>query len=148
LPGQREASVHLSEFPRTNEIEKWRDPELEAEWQQLLDLRGIVNAALEGARQRKEIGNALSAHVAIAAEGGLADLLRKYNADLPMLFITSDVRVEPGSAGAPVVTVTAATGEKCPRCWRYVPGLVTQGPATGACHRCSDAIGGTSGHAN
>jgi isoleucyl-tRNA synthetase len=148
LPGQREASVHLSEFPRTNEIEKWRDPELEAEWQQLLDLRGIVNAALEGARQRKEIGNALSAHVAIAAEGGLADLLRKYNADLPMLFITSDVRVGPGSAGAPVVTVTAAAGEKCPRCWRYVPGLVTQGPAAGACHRCSDAIGGTSGHAN
>ncbi len=148
LPGEREASVHLSEFPRTSEIEKWRDPSLDAEWQQLLDLRGVVNAALEGARQRKEIGNALSAHVTIAAEGALADLLRKYNADLPMLFITSDVQVEPGPAGAPVVTVTPATGEKCPRCWRFVPSLVTQGPAAGACHRCSDAIGGTSGQAN
>jgi isoleucyl-tRNA synthetase len=148
LPGKREASVHLAEFPSESEIEAWRDPALDAEWQQLLDLRGVVNAALEGARQRKEIGNALSAHVAIAADGALADLLRKYRDDLPMLFITSDVRVEPGAGLPPVVTVTPATGEKCPRCWRFVPAVVAQESAAGVCERCADAIGVMSGRAN
>ena len=59
LPGAREASVHLALFPA--DAGAWRDEALEADWRQLLDVRSSVNAALEGARQRKEIGNALSA---------------------------------------------------------------------------------------
>ena len=56
LPGTREASVHLAEFPA--DAGTWRDEALDADWGQLLELRDQVNAALEGARQRKEIGNA------------------------------------------------------------------------------------------
>ena len=148
LPGARDASVHLATFPDASATETWRDETLDAEWRQLLDLRGAVNAALEGARQRKEIGNALSAHVAIAAGGSLTGLLQKYREDLPMLFITSDVAITASGAADPVVTVTPATGEKCPRCWRYVPEVVTGGAASGVCRRCADAVTAMGDHAN
>jgi isoleucyl-tRNA synthetase len=148
LPGKRDVSVHLTVFPTSGETSGWRDDALENEWKQLLDLRRAVNAALEGARQRKEIGNALSAHVAIAAPASLTALLEKYRDDLAMLFITSDVRVEAGPGSDPVVTVTPATGEKCPRCWRFVPALMTGGTASGICPRCAEAVGATSGHAD
>ena len=146
MPGTREASVHLATFPDAGTLASWRNDALASEWRQLLDLRGTVNAALEGARQRKEIGNALSAHVTIAAGGALAGLLQTYQDDLPMLFITSQVTVVPSEANDPVVTVTPATGEKCPRCWRYVPELMTSGPATGVCDRCANAIREAHGH--
>jgi isoleucyl-tRNA synthetase len=148
LPGTREASVHLATFPDAKVIEGWRDEALDGEWRQLLDLRNTVNAALEGARQRKEIGNALSAHVAIAAGDSLTTLLQKYRDDLPMLFITSEVTITQSGAADPVVTVTPATGEKCPRCWRYVAEVVTSGTRTGICRRCADAVTGMGTDAN
>jgi hypothetical protein len=66
-----------------------------------------VNAALEGARQRKEIGNALSAHVTIAAGDSLTGLCQMYRDDLPMLFITSEVTITRPQSADPAVTVTA-----------------------------------------
>ena len=39
-----------------------------------------------------------------------------------MLFITSAVSLERGPEGSDLqVTVVRASGEKCARCWRYVP---------------------------
>jgi isoleucyl-tRNA synthetase len=145
LPGPREASVHQALFPQAD---AWRDEALEAEWRRLLDVRAAVNAKLEGARQRKEIGNALSAEVTIAAAGELGTLLQRYAADLPMLFITSAVRVVEGSDGDPSIAVAHAGGEKCPRCWRYVPVLTVEGTAVGICERCDEAVGARLGHAN
>jgi isoleucyl-tRNA synthetase len=133
LPGAREASVHLAEF--ATGIPSWRDPGLEARWARLREVRDTVNAALEGARQRKEIGSALAAHVTVRAAGPQAALLEQYRDDLPMLFITSGVTLAPGTAGLEV-DVTRAPGEKCPRCWRIVTGLTT----TGTCARCGAAM--------
>jgi isoleucyl-tRNA synthetase len=141
LPGAREASVHLARFPA--DAAAWRDEALEADWHALLDLRGLVNAALESARQRKEIGNGLSAHVSIAAGGPLAALLDRYRDELATWFITSSVAVEPGQAEQPAIAVRHADGEKCPRCWRFVTDLAATGPAAGVCPRCADAIGAT-----
>jgi isoleucyl-tRNA synthetase len=139
LPGTRDASVHLADFPRN--VEGWRDPTLEAEWQQLLEVRAVVNPALEVARQQKEIGSALAAHVAIRASGTLADLLLRHQADLPMLFITSSVDVTKAD-GELAILVTRANGDKCPRCWRYVTDAAADGDMVGLCGRCVDAMGG------
>jgi len=129
LPGPREESVHLAAFPNLNE---WIDEELEARWQQLLDVRSAVNQALEGARQRKEIGSALAAKIVLRASGDTYELLAAVRDDLPMLFITSDVALE-RSDGDLTVEVRRADGEKCPRCWRVVPALVERG----ICDRCA-----------
>ena len=78
----------------------WRDEAVEERWRRLLQIRTRVNAALETARQQKTIGNALSAHVRVAAGGADADLLARYADDLTMLFITSSVDVERSAGDA------------------------------------------------
>jgi isoleucyl-tRNA synthetase len=140
LPGSRETSVHLALFPA--DLDTWRDPDLEARWQQLLEIRGVVNHALEGARQRKEIGSALAAHVTVRASGEQADVLERHRDDLPMLFITSSVTVDRTGEDALTIDVTRAPGDKCPRCWRTVVDLVEAGETAGLCDRCADVVGG------
>ncbi len=105
-------------------------------------MRAAVNLALESARQRKEIGNALSAHVSIRASGEVADLLERQSAQLPMLFITSSVDVRRVGEGELTIEVTRAAGDKCPRCWRFVTDAVPDGELAGLCGRCTDAVGG------
>ena len=132
LPGRREDSVHLATFPS---LGAWADEPLEERWRQLLDIRGVVNLALEGARQRKEIGSALAAHVTVRAAGAQASLLARYRDDLPMLFITSGVTLADGTDTVEV-EVARAVGDKCPRCWRVVAEL----DAAGTCGRCAEAM--------
>jgi isoleucyl-tRNA synthetase len=139
LPGSHEASVHLAEFPIGTE--EWLDSELEARWSRLLEIRAVVNAALEAARQKKAIGNALSASVTITASGADADLLVRHEPDLPMFFITSGVAIRRAAAGGVSVEVTPAPGEKCPRCWRFVTETVGEGEFAGLCTRCAGALG-------
>jgi isoleucyl-tRNA synthetase len=139
LPGPREESVHLAEFPE--DTAAWRQPDLEARWRRLLDVRATVNVALEAARQRKEIGNALSAHVTVAASGDTADLLERHAADLPMFFITSTAALRRKADGPVDVEVARAAGDKCPRCWRFVADLGGSGDLAGLCERCADVVG-------
>jgi len=134
LPGSREDSVHLAGMP--SGLAAWRDDALESRWQQLLDIRGVVNQALEGARQRKEIGSALAASVTLRASGSQHAILEQYHDDLPMLFITSGVTLESGTSDGIEVDVHRASGEKCPRCWR----IVTAVTESGTCARCADAM--------
>ena len=143
LPGRREPSVHLAEFP--GDTGAWVDPALEARWSQLLEVRDAVNAALEVARNDKTIGAPLTAHVSLAAPDDRYDLLARYAADLPMLFIVSGVTVGRGEPGAPLRPVVArASGEKCPRCWRYVTETAPDANLAGVCLRCADALGDAS----
>ena len=145
LPGAREASVHLALFPA--DADAWRDEALEADWRHLVTLRHQVNAALEVARQRKEIGNGLSAHVTITAGGAVAGLIDRYRDELAMWLITSDVTVNRGATDVPIIEIRPAAGDKCPRCWRFVTEVAPAGQAAGLCLRCVDAIGVLSGHA-
>jgi isoleucyl-tRNA synthetase len=142
LPGPREASVHLAEFPVARA--EWRDAELDARWTRLREVRAAVNAELEVARAAKTIGSALEARVRLhvpASDPALADLLTRHRDDLPMLCIVSAVEVVTG-ADAWRVEVAHAGGEKCPRCWRFVDEIVQDGDHAGLCLRCSDALGG------
>jgi isoleucyl-tRNA synthetase len=140
LPGARDESVHLAEFPRGLDV--WRDADLEARWTQLRELRAAVNGQLEVARVAKTIGSSLEAHVTlrVAADDPLAGLLATHKDDLPMLFIVSSVDVVAGS-GALAIEVAHAPGDKCPRCWRFVTETMTSGDLVGLCLRCADAVG-------
>ena len=141
LPGTRDVSVHLADFPAGTDA--WFDPALEARWTTLLDVRTTVNAALELARNDKTIGAPLTAHVAITASPEVTALLARYERDLPMLFIVSGVSIGPATqSGAVEPTVSHAPGEKCPRCWRFVGATVQDGTHAGLCARCADALGG------
>jgi isoleucyl-tRNA synthetase len=141
LPGDRLPSVHLAEFPF--DAAQWHDPQLEAEWTRLRDIRGIVNGQLEAARVQKVIGSPLEARVQLSVPSGDArDLLKRHLDDLPMLFIVSAVNVVDGT-GELTVQVERAPGTKCPRCWRFVTDAAADGDLAGLCGRCRDAVGGS-----
>ena len=140
LPGEREASVHLTLFP--SGLSKWQDEGLLQRWAQLSSVRDQVNLALEEQRQQKVITSSLSARVVIGASGPLAELLGQYRQELPSILGVSQVDLEEGSPGGAAVTVSVhrAHGTKCERCWRYVPSVSDVPEYRGLCERCVDAL--------
>jgi isoleucyl-tRNA synthetase len=138
LPGPREQSVHLADFPR--ELDTLSDASLAARWEQLLSTRNEVNRVLETARQAKTIGTSLGAHVSLRAGGNTARLLADYERDLPMLFIVSQVSLDAAGSDGLQVIVTRAEGDKCERCWRVLPSLSGAPDAPGLCSRCVSAL--------
>jgi isoleucyl-tRNA synthetase len=136
--GSREASVHLSLFP--DDGAALARPEVDARWERLRAIRDDVNRALETARQEKIIGTSLQAHVRLSAGGASGALLQEYSSDLPMLFIASQVTLDPGGPEGVSVSVTRAEGQKCERCWRTVPDVVRDGRLAGLCSRCVEAL--------
>ena len=142
LPGKREASVHLGEFPEAAEVAAMMDQDLVGRWERLIRVRDVVNAALEAKRQDKTIGTSLGARVAVRASGETAALLERYRDDLPMLFIVSEVALESKAGGDDTleVDVERAEGQKCARCWRVVPQVSSSAGTEGLCDRCLAAI--------
>ncbi len=146
LPGMREESVHLALFPEAHELDRFIDLKLLETWEHLLQIRSAVNASLELLRKDKEIGNSLQAKVDITASGEDLALLQRYQKQLPMLFIVSEVVIERGSTPPEVakhalgIAVSRATGTKCERCWRYVPKVSADPGQPGICERCEDAL--------
>ena len=160
LPGSREDSVHLADFPAGTQ--SLVDRPLLERWKRLLALREAVNVELERLRQQKIVGTSLEARVRIRASGTAASLLTETPLDLPMLFITSEAEVvedprlptdatdaaaanahyaEPG--GTAVIEVARSDGVKCARCWRYVPSVSDDTELEGLCTRCADALSQT-----
>ncbi len=140
LPGRREESVHIAEFPVRDAIEALLSDELVARWERLIAIRDRVNVALEAKRQDKTIGTSLAAHVTLRASGDTLTLLERYRDDLPMLFIVSAVNLEPGGSADLEVDVRRAEGHKCARCWRIVPAVSTSPATEGLCDRCVGAV--------
>jgi isoleucyl-tRNA synthetase len=150
LPGTRDDSVHLAEFP--SGLDALADAELSARWQRLMALRDAVNVEIEKLRKAKVVGKSEEAKVELRATGGLADLLRRNAEDLPTIFMTSQVVIgDAPAADASVVfnesddswasiEVSHADGVRCGRCWRYVPTVSTEAAHEGLCERCESSL--------
>jgi isoleucyl-tRNA synthetase len=140
LPGTRSESVHLETFAPAEALV---DAEVTATWDRLMGVRNTVLAALEEKRKDKVIGTSLGARVVVDASGPVAALLERHQAELPTLFIVSDVELRVGATTGPdavTVSVEKASGSKCDRCWRIVPGVSTEPERAGLCPRCVDAL--------
>ncbi|MBE7041221.1 MAG: isoleucine--tRNA ligase [Ruminococcaceae bacterium] len=134
--------VVLNDMPKVDA--SLRDEALEARWEKLLSVRSDVAKALEEARNAKIIGSSLAADVTIYADSDIKALLE--SADLTTIFITSGATVADLSA-APAdatcgetgikVTVKAATGEKCERCWMISETVGKDGEHPTLCSRCA-----------
>jgi len=113
------------------------DEDAMARWELLIALRDDVNAALETARAEKKIGKSLEAKATLVRSGGaqadLGAVLEHFAADLPDLFIVSDVELsdDPGlyAAGAD----TACAG------WR-VSVHTASAHEDGLCARCAAVL--------
>ncbi len=117
IPGARETSVHIAEFPKLEE--RASDKELLALWARLIEVRSTVQKSLEDKRNEKVIGASLEAKVILRASGETYDLLERYADRLPSLFIVSQVELERAESDTIEIAVERAAGTKCERCWNY-----------------------------
>ncbi|UCH80641.1 MAG: isoleucine--tRNA ligase [Nitrospiraceae bacterium] len=145
IPGAREDSVFLSDFPEVNP--DFLDRELEYKWDGFIKIRDEVNKALELKRQEKFIGNALEAKVVLYAQDSTFQLLDEHLDFLPSLFIVSAVEIgkfndAPDDAYRSTeldnisILVTKADGNKCERCWNWKVSVGEHRDHPGLCKRC------------
>ena len=133
-------SVHTEEFPeRTG---RGGNEELLRRWNELFAIRDQVLVSLEEARTAKQIGSSLEARVELFAGGGTYELLQEHLKDLRYLFIVSRVDLKPSGdgAGALVVKVHKADGQKCERCWNYSAHVGESETYPTICERCVAAL--------
>jgi isoleucyl-tRNA synthetase len=117
IPGERERSVHLVEFPEVNEADI--DSQLLETWEKLLEVRSVVQKALEEQRERGLIGASLEAKVTVHAGSQLYHLLERYLDQLPAIFIVSQVELRQAEPETLIAEVEHALGKKCERCWNW-----------------------------
>jgi isoleucyl-tRNA synthetase len=159
-------SVHMAEFPDAESLIAKIDPQKTEAWEKLAKVRAEVLKALEAARNAKRINSGLEAKVLLSAastknlEGvivpetkglSLRELLEKYKALLPALFIVSqvDTIAEPpkdavlaedvGVSGL-AIKVEKADGNKCERCWNYSTHVGENTRYPTICERCTEAL--------
>ncbi len=147
LPAAPASSVFLAGFP---DATRRMPAELGARFERLFAVRSLVQKQLEAARQAKVIGASLEAKVLLHAEASDEEFLRSHLAELPGLFIVSQVELlekeAPGMLRVPTgqqtetlgILVRPADGAKCPRCWTYAVEVAAGEPV---CRKCQAALG-------
>jgi len=126
-PGQ---SIHLEQFPEIPE--DWNTIALSIKWSKIRAARKIVTEKLEVERKAKTIGSSLEAAPSLTLPKGLFDELG--GTDWAEICVTSGFAVFEGSEAS--AEFHPAHGDKCPRCWKVLPEVATQG----LCDRCHDAV--------
>jgi isoleucyl-tRNA synthetase len=159
----REASVHLAQFPKPEEVFSEDPTNLLAEWKYIFEVRNAAMVRLEEARQEKRIGKGLEAELKIKAAGELFSLLNRHQAGLKEILNVSAVKVVKGtesdddvkvllddlqislgivkgSLGNYSIEALPATGHKCARCWNFMPEVSAYGIWENVCTRCQSAL--------
>jgi isoleucyl-tRNA synthetase len=136
------SSVHLSVFPEVQP--QWQDAALAQRWEQLLEVRVAVQAALENQRRDKVIGSSLEGDVQIQANPERYKLLVGYVKELPTIFIVSRIELKqvnhlPQKPDY-VAIVSKAKSKKCERCWNYREAVGEDATHPTLCDRCVEAV--------
>ena len=105
-----------------------------ARWEKIIQVRDVVNGALESARAEKKIGKSLEAKVALTVPAEDAFLAEMDGEALADLLIVSQVEVTVGEEIQ--AAVSNAAGGKCQRCWKVLPTV----NAEGLCPRCGKVV--------
>ncbi len=149
------SSVHIGLLPEESELRSGLAPARGTDWELLAKVRAEVLKALEAARNEKRINSGLEAKVFLGANPELRAKLKHHLAQLPELFIVSQVDFL--TAGAPEykselvpslqVSIQKADGAKCERCWNYSTHVGENTRYPTVCERCSAALGEIEGAA-
>jgi isoleucyl-tRNA synthetase len=148
--GMEEESVFLSRMPEAEEF--MVDEKLAETWNGLLAVREEVLSALERAREKKLIGNALEARLLLYTDDeNVRNLLEDDAVSLNQLFIVSDVRLADsegelsgdcykGEKVSILVSTLRAEGNKCERCWTYSDSVGASAEYPDICQKCVTAV--------
>ena len=146
LPGEREETVHLAEFPQL--MDRHFDAELEERYEQLQKVRSEVSKVLEKARAEKQLGQSLEAKIQLVVPPEWQPLLQQYQQLLPAYFIVSQVElvdtldngIDAEQIAGLKLQVLPADGEKCERCWNYATSVGENSEHPSICSRCTAAL--------
>ena len=142
-PAGEPSSVHLALFPEPADLTAGltdHNRQRAANWERLMTVRETVLKSLEFARQEKFIGANLEAKVHLKAGDELLPLLTEYAAELPSLFIVSQVSLEGHADADLAVHVERAAGVKCERCWKYTFDVGANPDLPSVCAACARAV--------
>ncbi|HEY2139847.1 MAG TPA: isoleucine--tRNA ligase [Chthoniobacterales bacterium] len=127
-------SVHIQTFP--SEAPHFRNPGVQEQVTELLNLRGVIGQAVEAARQEKLIGNALEAAVTLTCDEATIAAVSKE--ELEEFFILSDLTLRAGKA--PSASISKTAFQKCARCWRHRPAVGRSAAHPDLCDRCETVV--------
>jgi isoleucyl-tRNA synthetase len=105
-----------------------------------MEVRETVLKSLEIARTDKFIKSSLEAKVELRAGSDLLPLLEEFEAELPSLFITSQVDLLGHSEAELSVVVHKAEGTKCERCWKYTQDVGANMDLPTVCASCARSV--------
>lgn len=117
------------------------------QFERWLEVREHVQQEIEARRPKKrgerEEGQLGSSQQAIVTLRVPASELKDFEGSekaLQELFIVSQVHIETGDGNTVEVKVTAADGERCPRCWNYTLDIGSDAQNPELCARCADVV--------
>lgn len=144
LPGERNETVFTElwyDFPDTSEQSEMGD----AYWQQVLDVKNVVNKELEKQRAAGAMRSSLGAEIVLYCSDELKATLLQLQDELRFVLICSQASVadiadagmaeETEVAGLKVV-IKASEQTKCERCWHHRTDVAVSGEHEGLCGRC------------
>ncbi len=148
LEGENVESVLLNDMPSANDDWALSDDE-SYRWEQLQNLKSVVNKALEESRAAKSVKKSTDAELTLSFdEEGWKAFESLKDANLEELFITSKVTVTKGkgegvegeSFPGVAVKVTMSEAPKCPRCWLHNQAIGQDAEHPELCPRCAKAV--------
>jgi isoleucyl-tRNA synthetase len=159
IPGEKMESIFLEQWYDNSEMMQFSDIAASkrmdmAFWEEVMELRALINRELEQLRKDKIIGANLQAEVTLYSTDSIGERLLKLEDELRFVMITSQARVINAAAPAGAVEVTLNSGEKvaivvaasneqkCDRCWHYREDVGSHAAHPELCGRCVDNVDG------
>lgn len=133
LPFAHLDDVYLEKMPNVSHREN--EPLMNA-FSVFDELREVVLKKLEEAREQKLIGKSLQAEVRLVCTKEQMDAINYLDMKIHQVLIVSKVHLTLGEQLS--VTIKAAEGHTCDRCWNVVDHV----HESGLCDRCENVIGG------
>jgi len=142
-----EEFVQLTDIPTVDNYEN--ETELLNIWNAFMEIRVVVQKALEEARNQKIIGKSFEAKVTLYPTEQTKDLFVSLNSNLAQLLIVSDLEIAESIDDAPInairsesvaVVVEHAHGETCERCRAIKEEVGSNEQAPTLCARCAAIV--------
>jgi len=131
-------NVMFNDMPELTGVEL--DDSFISMWDRIHETRDIVKKAIEPEIKAKKIRTSLEAKITLKCTGEQYDFLKDAEKELASSFIVSQVDIVNEAADELEVTVSAAEGEKCERCWIYSKTVGQHPVHKTLCARCAAVL--------
>ncbi|MBX9675781.1 MAG: isoleucine--tRNA ligase [Methylotenera sp.] len=105
-------------------------------WKDVINVRGLVNKAIEEKRAAGLVGSSLQSEIDIDAQAETYESLARLEDDLRFVLITSRATVNNTSGDGLKIKVIPSTHKKCDRCWHYRADVGSHPEHPTICGRC------------